>query len=582
MDIINKIKRLKKPKAPWHKYYEKNERTIDTPEESIYNYFEKQIKDKDFYSQIAYDYFGTVATFRQLLNDIDKAARAFRCQGIREGDVVTVCMPNTPEGVTCLYALNKIGAIANFVHPLSGEEEIKHYLTANKSVMLVMIDMCYEKVKNVIHETDVYKTIVVSAKDSMPFLMGLGYTFTKGFKIKKPKASQEYIYWKDFIQKGRNYHGKYVFDTPKDHPAVILHSGGTTGTPKGIVLTNGNFTSLIEQAKVVFSDIRPGDRALGILPIFHGFGLAVNVYALQCLGCKVVLLPQFDAGGFKKLLVKQRPNIVLGVPTLYEALLKINDKDFDLSFIKYIISGGDTINLPLERKINAYLREHGCRTRIAQGYGMTESVAPTAVAWGDANKEGSIGIPLPGNYYKVVRPGTQEEVEQGEDGEICVCGPTVMMGYLDNERETNEVLQMHKDGYIWLHTGDIGYMDEDGVFFFRQRLKRMIISSGYNVYPQQIETIIEDHEAVLKCTVIGVPHPYKVEVPKAYIVLRDGYKASLGIKAEIKELCKKNLAKFSVPYDYEFRESLPKTKIGKVDFRELARQEAERQEKEKK
>jgi len=180
MDIINKIKRLKKPKAPWHKYYEKNERTIDTPEESIYNYFEKQIKDKDFYSQIAYDYFGTVATFRQLLNDIDKAARAFRCQGIREGDVVTVCMPNTPEGVTCLYALNKIGAIANFVHPLSGEEEIKHYLTANKSVMLVMIDMCYEKVKNVIHETDVYKTIVVSAKDSMPFLMGLGYTFTKG------------------------------------------------------------------------------------------------------------------------------------------------------------------------------------------------------------------------------------------------------------------------------------------------------------------------------------------------------------------------------------------------------------------
>lgn len=582
MGIINAIKRWKKPKAPWHKYYEKNERTIETPEESIYNYFEKQIRDKDFYSATAYDYFGTTCTFRQFLNDIDKAARAFRCQGIREGDVVTVCMPNTPEGVTCLYALNKIGAIANFVHPLSGEEEIKHYLTANKSVMLVMIDMCYEKVKNVIHETDVYKTVVVSAKDSMPFLMGLGYTFTKGFKIKKPKASQEYIYWKDFIQKGKNYHGKYVFDTPKDHPAVILHSGGTTGTPKGIVLTNGNFTSLIEQAKIVFKDIRPGDRALGILPIFHGFGLAVNVYTLQCLGAKVVLLPQFDAGGFKKLLVKQRPNVILGVPTLYEALLKINDKDLDLSFLKYIISGGDTINLPLERKINAYLREHGSRSRIAQGYGMTESVAPTAVAWGDANKEGSIGIPLPGNYYKIVRPGTQEEVEQGEDGEICVCGPTVMMGYLDNERETNEVLQMHKDGYIWLHTGDIGYMDEDGVFFFRQRLKRMIISSGYNVYPQQIETIIEEHEAVLKCTVIGIPHPYKVEVPKAYIVLRDGYKASLGIKSEIKELCKKNLAKFSVPYDYEFRESLPKTKIGKVDFRELARQEAERQEKEKK
>lgn len=581
MDIINKIKRLKKPKAPWHKYYEKGENIVDVPEDSIYNYLERQVREKDFYSSIAYDYYGTTCTFRQLLNDIDKCARAFRCQGIREGDVVTVCMPNTPEGIICFYALNKIGAIGNFVHPLSGEQEIKHYLTANKSVMLVMADMCYEKVKNVIRDTDVYKTIVVSVKDSMPFFMGLGYQVTRGYKIKKPKSSQEYMYWKDFITKGKQYNGKYVFDTPKDHPAVILHSGGTTGTPKGIVLTNGNFTSLIEQAKIVFKDIRPGDRALGILPIFHGFGLAVNVYALQCLGCKVVLIPQFDAGGFKKLLNKQRPNIILGVPTLYEALMKINDNEFDLSYIKYLISGGDTINLPLERKINTYLREHGCRTRIAQGYGMTESVAPTAVAWGDANKEGSIGIPLPGNYYKVVRPGTQEEVEQGEDGEICVCGPTVMMGYLDNEKETNEVLQMHKDGYIWLHTGDIGYMDEDGVFFFRQRLKRMIVSSGYNVYPQQIETIIETHEAVLKCTVIGVPHPYKVEVPKAYIVLKDGYKASLGIKAEIKDLCKKNLAKFSVPYDYEFRESLPKTKIGKVDFRELARQEAERQEKNK-
>ena len=582
MDFINKLKRLKKPKAPWSKYYGKGETTVEIPEESIYSYFEKQVREKEFFNELAYDYFGTVVTFRQFLNDIDKAARAFRCQGIREGDVVTVCMPNTPEGITCLYALNKIGAIANFVHPLSGEEEIKHYLTANKSVMLVMIDMCYEKVKNVIHETDVYKTVVVSAKDSMPFLLGLGYTFTKGLKIKKPKASQEYIYWKDFIQKGRNYNGKYVFETPKDHPAVILHSGGTTGTPKGIILTNGNFTSLVEQAKIVFKDIVPGDRTLGILPIFHGFGLAVNMYALHCLGTKVNLIPQFDAGSFKKTLNKQKPNIILGVPTLYEALLKLNDNDLDLSYIKFIISGGDTINLPLERKINTFLREHGCRTRIAQGYGMTESVAASAVAWGEANKEGSIGIPLPGNYYKVVRPGTQEEVEQGEDGEICVCGPTVMMGYLDNERETNEMLQQHKDGYIWLHTGDIGYMDEDGVFFFRQRLKRMIISSGYNVYPQQIETVIEEHEAVLKCTVIGIPHKYKVEVPKAYIVLRDGYKASLGLKGEIKELCKKNLAKFSVPYDYEFRESLPKTKIGKVDFRELARQEAERQEKEKK
>lgn len=578
MDIINKIKRLKKPNAPWSKYYAKDERTIEVPEGSIYNYFEKTVSN--FPNELAYDYYGTTCTFKDFLKDIDKCARAFRSQGIREGDVVTVCMPNTPEGITCFYALNKIGAIANFIHPLSGEQEIKHYLTANKSVMLVMIDMCYEKVKDIIKETDVYKTIVVSAKDSMPFLMQIGYVVTKGYKIKRPKANQEYIYWKDFINNGKQYDGKYRFETPSDHPAVILHSGGTTGNPKGIVLSNGNFTALVEQARIVFKSIKPGDSVLTILPIFHGFGLGVTVFATQCLGVKNVLIPQFDAKSFDKLMNKHKPTILLGVPTLYENMLKFNN--LDLHYIKHIISGGDTINLPLERKINAYLKEHGCRVRIAQGYGMTEALAATAVAWGDANKEGSIGIPLPGNYYKIVKPGTQEEVGVLEDGEICTCGPTVMMGYLDNEKETNEMLQMHKDGYVWLHTGDIGYMDEDGCFFYRQRLKRMIVSSGYNVYPQQIETVIESHEAVLKCTVIGIPHPYKVEVAKAYIVLKNGYKASLGLKNEIKELCKKNLAKFSVPYDYEFRESLPKTKIGKVDFRELARQEAERQAKENK
>ena len=577
MDLINKLKRLKKPKAPWSKYYDKDEKTIVTPNKSIYTYFEEHANS--FPNEIAYDYFGTTRTFRQFLNDIDKCARAFRCQGIREGDVVTVCMPNTPEGITCFYALSKIGAIANMVHPLSGEQEIRHYLTTNKSVMLVMIDMCYEKVKNIINETNVYKTVVVSAKDSMPFLMGIGYTITKGFKIKKPKSSQEYIYWKDFINKGKNYNGRYCFETPKDHPAVILHSGGTTGNPKSIVLSNGAFTSLVEQAKIVFKNIRPGDAVLTILPIFHGFGLGVTVYATQCLGVKQVLIPQFDAGSWGKLINKHKPAIILGVPTLYENMMKY---DCDMSFVKHIISGGDTINLPLEQKINVYLREHGCRVNIAQGYGMTEALAATCVAWGDANKTGSIGIPLPGNYYKVVRPGTHEEVEVGEDGELCTTGPTLMLGYLDNEKETNEMLQMHKDGYIWLHTGDIGYMDKDGCFFYRQRLKRMIVSSGYNVYPQQIETVIEEHEDVLKCTVIGIPHPYKVEVPKAYIVLKSGVKPSFGLKSEIKELCKKNLAKFSVPHDYEFRESLPKTKIGKVDFRELAREEMERQAKEKK
>ncbi len=577
MGIINKIKRLKKPKAPWKKYYSKENCKIEMSESSIYNYFEQCVSG--FLTSQAYNYFGTTATFQQFLNDIDKVARAFRSQGIREGDVVTICMPNTPEGITCFYALNKIGAIANMVHPLSGEQEIKYYLNSTKSVMLVMIDMCYEKVKNIIRETNVYKTIIVSARDSMPFLLSVGYQVTKGYKIQRPHASEEYIYWKDFIHKGDNYNGKYIFDATKDKPAVILHSGGTTGSPKGIVLSNGNFTALTEQIRVVFNKLRAGDSVLAVLPIFHGFGLGVNIFAPQCLGCSVILLPQFDTKRFHRILQKDKPNVILGVPTLYEALLKINDKDLDLSFVKYVVSGGDSLSLPFERKINAYLHDHGSSVVVDQGYGMTESLAATAVAQIGAHKEGSIGIPLPGNYYKIVRVGTQEEVGPLEDGEICVCGPTVMMGYLDNEKENNEVLQLHSDGYIWLHTGDIGYMDEDGIFFYRQRLKRMIITSGYNVYPQQIESVIESHEAVLKCTVIGIPHPYKVEVPKAYIVLKNGYKESLALKASIKDLCKKNLAQFAVPREFEFRQSLPQTLIGKVDFKQLMQEEVKKQKK---
>ena len=242
--------------------------------------------------------------------------------------------------------------------------------------------------------------------------------------------------------------------------------------------------------------------------------------------------------------------------------------------LKYIISGGDSLSPSLERRINVYLSNHGANITISQGYGMTESLAAVALSFGEANKPGSIGIPFPSNYIKIVKPGTQEEVPYGEDGEICISGPTVMTGYLDNEKETNEMLQIHKDGMIWLHTGDIGMMDEDGVIYYKQRLKRMIISSGYNVYPAYVEQVIEEHPAVLKCTVIGIPHPYKIEVPKAYIVLKNGYNP-LTVRKSIKDHCKKNLAKYAIPAEFEYRKSLPKTLIGKVDFKKLQEESRE-------
>ncbi len=571
MNVVNLI-RQKMMKTPWTKYYKKEDRKIKIEDISIYQMLVKNNGSRD--KNVAINYYGTLITYKELFYKINQAANAFRSQGIRRGDIVTICMPNTPEALIAFYAINKIGAVANMIHPLSGEQEIKNYLISTHSVMLIMIDICYEKVKNVIKETDVYKTIVTSASDSMGFLLTFGYQVTQGYKIKKPKRSEEYVYWKDFIRKGLNYRDTAEITVGKDTPAVILHSGGTTGNPKGIVLSNGNFNALSTQAKIVFSEVGPKDKVLAIMPIFHGFGLGVSINAPLALGCEVILVPQFNAKKFDKLLEKYKPNILFGVPTLFEALINTNNEHLNLSMVKYVISGGDSLSPALERRINVFLANHKARIQISQGYGMTESLAAVAVAFGKANKPGSIGIPLPSNYIKIVKPRTQDEVPYGEDGEICISGPTVMLGYLDNEKETNEMLQIHKDGLIWLHTGDMGTMDEDGVIFYRQRIKRMIISSGYNIYPAHVEQVIEEHPAVLKCTVVGIPHPYKIEVPKAYIVLKNGYKP-LSVRKSIREHCKKNLAAYAIPYEFEYRKSLPKTLIGKVDFKKLQEENSE-------
>lgn len=577
MSIIEKIKSLKKPKAPWNKYYSKEERNFKVPNKTIYELLRESANE--YVNLMAINYFGTKITFKSFIKEIDKVACSFRSQGIRRGDIVTICMPNTPEALISFYALNKIGAIAEMIHPLSSEVEIKNYLNSTGSVMLVMIDMCYEKIKNIIKETSVYKTVVVSAKDSMPFWIGVGYAFTKGAHILKPSRHGEYMYWKEFVSLSRNYESDFSSLVKPEDPAVILHSGGTTGSPKSIVLSNKNLNALAIQGRLELTYVNPGDTILGVLPLFHGFGLGVTMHCAFCKGVGIVLIPQFSPKTFDKLLIKYKPNIVMGVPTLYEALLNTNNNKLDLSFIKCVVSGGDSMSESLIRKLNNFLENHGTHAKIIQGYGMTEALAAVCVSFKEvSNKEGSIGIPLPGNYLKIVTPNTQNEVPMGMDGEICITGPTVMMGYLDNEKETNEILQLHNDGRIWLHTGDMGYMDNDGVFFYRQRIKRMLITSGYNVYPSQIEQVIESHEAVLNCTVIGIPHPYKIQVAKAFIVLKNGYSDNLFTQNSIKEYCKKHLAVYSVPYEFEFRKSLPKTLIGKVDFKKLQEEESSKNE----
>ncbi len=563
-------------KAPWMKYYDEDKRFLQYPDCSVYRMLAESVNKHP--DNVSYEYFGTKRTSKQFLEEVDMCARAFHALGVKAGDRVSVCMPNTPEAVISFYALNKIGAVANMIHPLSAEAEIKYYLNVSKSEYVVAIDIAFNKINHISSETGIKKCIIVSAGDSMPFGMKLGYQITKGRKIKL-EANSLSITWKQFIAGAKNAADADFAEFHGDNVAAILYSGGTTGYPKGIELTNLNFNALALQSIVACGCLEEGDRVLCIMPVFHGFGLGICIHTVQCFGGNCLLLPQFSAKTFDRLLKKYRPNIIAGVPTLYEALLKNQKLDgFDLSFLKCVISGGDSLSVSLKRKVDEFLHVHGANIQIREGYGLTECVTGSCLTPKDDYREGSIGIPYPDMFYKIVKPGTEEELDYGKEGEILISGPSVMKGYLDSPEETKQTLRKHKDGRVWMYTGDLGTMDPDGFVYFKQRAKRMIISSGYCLYPPYMENIIDAHPKVLMSCVIGIDHPYKVQVAKAFIVLENGYEPSDEILAEIKEHCEKNLARYSWPYAYEFRAELPKTLVGKVAFTKLEEEERKKNE----
>ena len=572
-DFLTSIFKKKHKNEPWLDYYSREERCIKFTNKSIYDFLINQVgEDKDY---IALNYFENRISYNEFFDNINICARALRSYGVKEKDVVTICLPNMPEAIYAFYACNKIGAIADIIHPLSSPEQINFYLRENKSRFLFLVDFNYAKCKDAIATTLVYKTILVSPKLSMPLSLSIGYTLTRSIKIKHPsRREQDFMSWKEFMLKGVTYSKEFRADVKKNDIALILHSGGTTGTPKGIMITNYSFNALAQQSAVNVIDVRPKDKIVTILPIFHGFGLGVCVHTPLCLKVETILMPEYEPNRFYKIWKNDKPHVILGVPTLWEGMM--SNKKFnsvDMSQLKYIVSGGDYLSIPAETRINEFLHKHGAHVNICKGYGMTESVAATAYTFPGTNEPGSIGIPMVGNSYKICNPETGEELKIGEEGEICVNGPTLMAGYLNNPKETKQILRKHKDGKTWLHTGDIGYIASNGLVFYTQRLKRMIIVSGFNVYPSMIEEVLEKHPAVKKACVIGIPHPYKMHVPKAFLILNEGYKDSLKLKKELKELCKEKLAIYSVPKEFEIRKDFPKTLYSKVDYKQLEKEE---------
>lgn len=559
---------------PFFKYENSNlPLGFETPDVSLFGML--KISEKVRSDELAYEYFGTACTYKGLVEKIEAVSGAYYSLGVRKGDIVTIVMPNTPEAVISIYALNRIGAVSNILHPLSAQEEIKNNINRVESKFLLCVDICCEKISKIIDETTVNHVIVASAGDSMPVVMKTLYTLKCIKNFKYDKNDKRYLSWKEFVGISGSAKEYCPVGAQNDEVAVILHSGGTTGTPKDIMLSNRNFNSFGVQAVLTLRDVKAGDKILAILPIFHGFGLGVCVHVCFCFGACSVLIPQFNAKKFAGTLKKYKPSMIFGVPTLYDALLKAKGADkLDYSFLKYAVSGGDTLPEKLEKSVNEFLAARNSSVKVCEGYGMTEGLAALCLSVGENYKSRTIGKPLIGNEMCIVEPGTVNVLPHNEDGELCVCGPTVMIGYRNNQRETNNTLRIHEDGKVWLHTGDMASIDEDGFVHYKLRIKRMMITSGFNVYPTQIENVIEELNFVEKCVVVSIPHPYKKEVAKAYIVLKGSKSKSDATINEIREYCKKKLMHYSVPYKYEFVDILPKTAYNKIDFMKLQRESA--------
>ena len=526
-------------------------------------------------NNIAFTFMGRSTTYRRMVQEVERCAKSLKVLGIRPGDKVTIAMPNCPQAIFMFYAVNLVGGIANMIHPLSAEKEIEFYLNASESVTAITLDQFYNKFEHIRQNTKIGNIIIASVKDELSRPIRAGYMLTEGRKIQKIPEDAPVIRWREFMDMARYcFYKNYRVERRAGDPAVILYSGGTTGTTKGIVLTNGNFNALAQQIIATNPMFRPGDKMLAAMPLFHGFGLGVCIHSMLANGGRCILIPRFTAKSYAKQIVKYHCNFIAGVPTLYEALLRLPSmENADLSSLKGVFSGGDSLSIELKKKFDKFLYDHKAVVQVREGYGTTETVTACCLTPTHIYKEGSIGLPFPDTYIKIVKPGTDEELPYGQEGEILLAGPTVMQGYMNQPEETAQTLRRHDDGLTWVYTGDLGTMDEQGFIYFRGRAKRMIISSGYNVYPSQIENTLDANENVQMSCVIGVPDAYKMQKVKVFVMLKPGVPATDETRQELLAYCRKHVAKYAMPYDIEFREELPKTLVGKVAYRVLEEEE---------
>lgn len=553
-------------------------------ERAKYGYIDKLPKDIEYFNGGLYDvvyessckwphntaleYFDTQITYKDLVKKINKVAAALKAIGAKKGERITICMPNTPEAIYMFYAVNEIGAVANMIHPLSSEKEIEEFVNQAESKIMLCVDVSYPKVENIIKNTKIEQLVVVSPTRSMDLIVRAIYKLTKGRK-NHIKKSQHVITWDQFLSKSSKFVGNPHARVNATDDAVIMYSGGTTGKPKGIILSNLNFNAQALGAKYLVPELfKPDYSFMAFLPNFHAFGLGCCIHMPLYFGARTFLIPQFNPKKFKKYITKYKVDILVGVPTVFEYLTKIKFRSDGLKNVKYVVSGGDMISMSSKEAINDFLKSHGSKAIIENGYGLTEAsggfiFSPRSVA----EEPDTIGYPIPDNEVIVMDLKTKKPANVGEDGEILVRGLSVMKGYLKKPKETEKAF-IKVGNKKYLRTGDIGYLDERGVAHFRSRLKRMIVSNGYNIYPANIEDVTLKCKDIAACAVVGREDKLRGEKVVVFVVANPDTREH-AIRKELNSIYKKYLAKYEIPREIRFIDELPKTKLAKVDFKAL-------------
>lgn len=560
---------MKKTPSAWSAYHSKDYFQPEYPEYSMYELIHRTaLKHPDF---TALEFQNKKISYSQFMVKIADMASSLLAHGIKKGDFVSIITPNTPQALIMLYAVNRIGAVANMIHPLLSASEIKEFIEKVDSVAVLTFDIVYPKLAGIEWSEGKNPTIILARiQDALPFYIKPVYALKNRLKLQL-NPHHKIVYWNKFL-KERKKEPLPPDDGCGDDVAVILYSGGTTGIPKGVMIHNRAFNCMALQcSEIKRADDIAGKKGLALMPTFHGFGLAVCMHTMLYHGTHLFMIPKYSFADCARLIFRKKIGFIYAVPALFEALSRTEEiEKKDLSFIELVAFSGDKCSKKLTDRFNRYLEKGNSQARLQEAYGLTESLSGVCMNPFFALKEGSMGIPFADTKMKIVKIGTQETLPPWEDGEICVTGPTLMKGYYKNETETAFALQKHEDGLIWLHTGDIGCVDEDGYFYFRQRHCRMIITAGYNVYPTQIEDVISKCNEVSLCCVIGAKDRSLGQRIVAFVQPTSMDADLDALREQILANCREHMASFAVPQEIFFREALPTTAFGKVNFRMLS------------